>query len=160
MNYNSKSGGHMIDLLFTLALFLVFAVSSLMVVVIGADVYNKTAESMNENFNMQTSLLYVTQKIRQNDVEGSVLVESAGDRNAVVLENTYNETQYQTWIYYDEGSIKELFIQKGNEINLSAGQAIMPVNNFNIEKLDENLYELSTTDENGKTAELILSPRS
>ena len=48
--------GHVVDFLFTLALFCVFAASALMVVVIGANVYRQTVRGMDSNYDSRTSL--------------------------------------------------------------------------------------------------------
>ena len=67
MNIRFQPRRHVIDLLFTLALFCVFAASALLVVLIGADVYESSARGMDRNFGLQTSLHYVAAKVRQND---------------------------------------------------------------------------------------------
>ena len=55
--------GHVVDFLFTLALFCVFAASALMVVVIGANVYRQTVRGMDSNYDSRTSLTYLTEKV-------------------------------------------------------------------------------------------------
>ena len=42
---------HMVDVLFVIILFCVFAVSALILVMIGANVYKKTVNDMDSNFN-------------------------------------------------------------------------------------------------------------
>ena len=76
MTTQSKTGTHMVDLLFTLALVCVFAASALMVVLIGANVYQNTVEGMDENFSARTSVTYVATKIRQNDTEGTAYIST------------------------------------------------------------------------------------
>ncbi|MEM1483344.1 DUF4860 domain-containing protein [Oscillospiraceae bacterium PP1C4] len=159
MKFAEKSRGHMVDLLFTLALFCVFAVSSLLVVIIGANVYKGTVKSMSRNFNIRTSLSYVSEKVRQNDTAGAVYLDHLDGETALVLEQNYNGADYQTWIYHYDGSLMELFTQKGNEVSPSDGQPIMEIPNFTIERQGENLYQLSITDEEGKKVKLTVSPR-
>lgn len=72
MNIRFQPRRHVIDLLFTLALFCVFAASALLVVLIGADVYESSARGMDRNFDLQTSLHYVAAKVRQCDAAGAV----------------------------------------------------------------------------------------
>lgn len=70
--------GHVVDFLFTLALFCVFAASALMVVVIGANVYRQTVRGMDSNYDSRTSLTYLTEKVRQNDAANAVTIRSVG----------------------------------------------------------------------------------
>ncbi len=155
----ANSKGHMVDLLFTLALFCVFAASSFLVILIGADVYKSTAEGMNENFNVRTSLSYVCEKVRQNDTAGAVRLDSLDAVPALVLEQTYDGAAYETWIYQYNGSLMELFAQEGAEISPSGGQQIMEISSFTMERLNERLYRFSVTDGNGRTASQMVSPR-
>lgn len=57
-----------VDVLFVLALFGVFAVSALVLVTIGADVYQHTVQDMNSNYETRTAVSYITEKVRQNDL--------------------------------------------------------------------------------------------
>ena len=47
------------DFLFTLLLFLLFAVSALGLILTGAGVYERTVNSMEDNFEERTALSYV-----------------------------------------------------------------------------------------------------
>lgn len=155
----AKPKGHMVDLLFTLALFCVFAASSLLVVLVGADVYKDTAKGMNENFDVRTSLSYVCEKVRQNDTAGAVRLDSLGSVPALVLTQTYDGAAYETWIYQYNGSLTELFAQKGTEIDPSGGQQIMEIPSFTMERMNDHLYRFSITDEDGRTVSQMVSPR-
>lgn len=149
-----KSHGHVVDLLFTLALFLIFTTCSLIVVLIGANVYKQTISSMTRNYDMRTSLNYISQKVRMNDIKNGVHIDKLNNNNALVLEQNYNNKDYQTWIYYHDGSIKELFTRKGNEFSANDGREIMQVDSFNIEYNDLGIYTFTTTDKSGKTAKV------
>ena len=59
-----RNEGHIVDFLFVLGLFFVFAFSALMLILIGSGVYKKTVDRMNENFNLRTTTAYITEKIR------------------------------------------------------------------------------------------------
>ena len=49
-----KQKAHIIDVLFVLALFGVFAVSAMMVIILGTGVYNNTLESAQTHFDART----------------------------------------------------------------------------------------------------------
>ena len=51
---------HTIDIVFALSLFCVFAVLSLFVVVMGANVYRGISSEMTAGYHMRSSLVYMT----------------------------------------------------------------------------------------------------
>lgn len=61
-----------IDILFLLALFSVFLMSALFVVLFGANIYKSTVANMDSSFKNRTAVSYVTEKVRQHDESGSV----------------------------------------------------------------------------------------
>ena len=65
---------HMIDILFVLSLFCVFAVSSALLILFGADIYKKTVQQMENNYSTRTSIAYITEKIRQSDIEHAIKI--------------------------------------------------------------------------------------
>ena len=71
---NQKQDKHIVDVLFVIGLFCIFALSSFFLISIGANIYRKTVAHMDENFNTRTSLSYVVEKIRQADSEGAVSI--------------------------------------------------------------------------------------
>ena len=56
---NKNDNRHMVDILFVIALFCVFALSALMLVIIGSNVYKKTVTNMDNNFDSRTSFSYI-----------------------------------------------------------------------------------------------------
>ena len=68
-----------VDILFVLALFGVFTFSALMLITIGAEVYRRTTSDMSNNYEIRTSVSYITEKIRQNDL-------SCGPENVTISE--------------------------------------------------------------------------
>lgn len=159
MKLYTKPKRHLVDLLFTLALFCVFAASSLLVVLIGANVYKNTVHGMNQNFNIRTSLSYVCEKVRQNDTADAIRIDSLDNVDALVLTQNYNGCVYETWIYQYDGSLMELFTQKGNDIDPSVGNPIMEVPSFTVEKPNDHLYQFSMTDQDGNTVSQMVHPR-
>ncbi len=139
----------MIDILFTLALFLVFAVLALMVVVLGANAYNDISRSGEENYNIRSSFVYLTEKIRQGDAQGSVAVTSLAGSDALVLTQEINNDNYQTWIYLAGGKLNEIFIREGTAFTPESGQEIMDLSGFGIEVMGGRLFRLTLEDAYG-----------
>ena len=154
-----KQNTHMTDVLFTLALFCVFAASSLLVVLIGANVYNGTVERMSRNFDTRASVTYVFTKVKQNDMVGAVSLSEIEGVPALALDRDINGAVYRTWIYHHDGYLKEIFTSQDREARLMDGQSIVAVEQFMIERSGDNLYKLTSVDKNGRSVSVEIYPR-
>lgn len=156
---NIADRGHLVDFLFTLALFCVFALSALAVVIIGADVYKSTVAEMGRSYDSRTSVTYIAEKIRQNDRKDAVSVRPFGDGDALVLRQTVNEAVYETYIYADGGKLKELLIPQGLELQPADGQSIMDIQDFQVELTAGSLVTLRVTSADGTLSRMAVAPR-
>lgn len=162
MNHKEENR-HIVDVLFVLALFCVFAISALMLVTIGANVYQKTVNNMDTNYSSRTAFSYVTEKIRQNDETQTISVGSLEDRPAIVLTQEIDDRLFHTYLYEYEGYLTELFtsadLNLGGDI-LKAGHQLIPLEDFAITQINPSLYyfELSTTKE--QSVSLYISTQS
>lgn len=133
MKHGAKPRGHIVDLLFVLALFCVFAATALMVVLIGANVYKSTVQQMDKGYTQRTSLAYIATKVRQNDARDSVYVVEREGGNALVLRQTIDGQPYETWIYHYDGALREVFHPAGAAPGDEAGQAVVEASAFQVE---------------------------
>lgn len=155
----SKHGTHMVDLLFSLALFCVFAATALLVVLIGANVYRGTVKRMDENFSTHTSITYVTTKIRQNDAENGVAVISFGDGiPALLLTREIDGAAFETYIYHYDGALREIFTERGNPAAPGDGQMIVEVPEFRIGRSGGTVV-LTAVDADGNAVTRQMAPR-
>ena len=146
-----------VDVLFVLALFGLFAVSALMLVTVGADVYKHTVDDMSANYETRVSVSYIAEKIRQND--GNITIDYLGETPALVMEQEYNDELYSTYLYYHDDCLKELLVRTGSYIgdnNLAAGQEIMKLSTFNADLIWGNLLKIELTTADGDEEELFL----
>lgn len=154
---------HIVDVLFVLALFVVFTLSALVLVILGANVYRQTVSYMDENYEARTAYSYLTEKVRQNDIYGSVSVGELEGTRALILTREINDATYATYLYLHQGSLRELFIRQGSDIGsdpLSAGRAILPLRDWEPEMADEHLLRIDLTLENGAYKQLFISLHS
>ena len=150
----SKTGkvkrGHVIDLLFPIALFLVLAASSLFLVILAANVYKKSVAWEESNYESRTCLSYVTEKIRQSDENGGIEAGTFDGVPCLILRQTFGEQSYVTYLYSYEGELCELFAQEGVPLKASDGQGILKVRDFSITEREDGIFKISCIDENGK----------
>ena len=151
---------HMIDFLFPVALFFVFALSSLTVVLLAAGIYQSTTEDSALNDTARTSLSYITEKIHQNDTKEMVSLGTFDGCDALVLHQTYNDENYYTYIYAYENELKELFIKDGANATASDGKVILQVKDFSIEQVNDRLFKFQCVDKDDRTASVIVGLRS
>jgi hypothetical protein len=125
---------HSLDLVVVVALFFVYATCALLLCVIGAEVYRETAATMQYNYNQRTSVLYVTEKVRQNDLDGTVRVETVGSADALVLVEKKSGRDYETWLFVQDQMLYEGLFAPGATINTKLCQPIMPMENLEIRR--------------------------
>lgn len=151
---------HVIDLVFPIAVFFVFAASSLAVLMLAANLYGKQTAEAEGNYTARISLSYISEKIRQNDKDGGVSIQSIEGEDALALKTLLNDVVYTTYIYEHEGMLKELFIRNDVEAHLSDGKPIMELEGFTMEEIGERLFRFTSMDSDGNTQTLIASERS
>lgn len=154
-----KQKNHVVDLLFSLALFCVFAASALIIVIMGADVYQKSVNDMNRNSTIRTSLSYLSEKIHQNDAENGIRIDQLNDLPSLVLIQNLNGETYETWIYAYDGMLCEIMTDLENGFTPEEGQPILEIGSFSLEQNGSRII-LTVSDTQGNTSSLSVSPRS
>ena len=105
------------------------------------------------------ALQYVANKVRQGDMEGAVRVRTVDDVPVLELDSRIEGGNYVTWIYWYDGSIRELFFDPADGLGLEDGLSILECSGFFVSQSgDGSLITLSTEGEGG--GELTLSVRS
>lgn len=143
------------DFLFTLALFTLFALAALALVVTGAGVYRSTAASMEKGYTTRTALAYVAEKLRQNDVAGAL--EAQGNQLRLTQ---YGEENACLYIYEYQGWLTELLIPESQGFRPEDGQRLLEVASFSVEQKADSLYEISVSGADGETVSLLISPNA
>ena len=148
---------HVIDFIFPLAVFFVFALSSLSVLVLAARIYSSQTADATDNYMARTSLSYINEKIRQNDTAEGVSIQTLEGKDVLALKSSFDGVGYTTYIYEYEGNLKELFIRDGVDIRL---KDIMEIRDFQMEEAQEGCFRFSSRDLSGHTSTLVSVERS
>lgn len=158
---NKNNNQHMVDILFVLTLFFVFALSALTLVILGANVYKTTVDHMGQNSSDRTTYAYIAQKLRQcDDNEHIVTVGNFGDSDAFIITSEVNDTLYNTYLYKYDNHLYELLSRSDLDMEPSDGSAIMELNRFDIDQIDNTLYKLTLSDSNNEDMTIYLSSHS
>lgn len=150
---------HTIDFLFPIALFFVFSATALFSLLLAANIYQGIVTDSENRFQQETSLSYLTTKIRQNDEGGSqnIYISHFDGYDALAIEQSYENVAYITYIYEAEGELKELFLQKGAKASAKSGTTIMEVKNLDMEEIADGLFQFVCTTADGSTDSVIVS---
>ena len=131
-----------------LALFLVFTLSTLTLVLFGANIYQNTVNSMEDNYNARTVCSYISGKFRSNDSAGDISIGSIDGQPSLILNQEINDASYSTYIYEYDGYLRELFVSDsvtlGAEV-LNAGNKLCPVDKFEVSECNEGLNPVKIT---------------
>lgn len=141
---------HVIDLIFPIALFLVFAASALLVILLAANIYQRTTAMAEVNYESRTALSYVTEKIHQGDAGGEITIGTFDGHDSIIIGQNYGSQHYQTYIYEDEGILRELFIQEGTKASAADGREITEVHQLQMEQLADGLFRFTCVGADGK----------
>ena len=143
----------------TVVLIALFAISALVLLGAGMQVYKNVVLAANENFELRTSLSYVATKIRQYDASGYVDVVNRNGMDTLVLSEEFDGDIYNTLIYYKNGYLCELTEIEGYEPDYDFGFETMEIDDFSVKKDGDNI-SLSAANASGDRETLTIALRS
>lgn len=156
--FKLKSRSHQADSFFVMLLFFLFALTAFILVLIGVKQYKSTA--MNYNYEVRTVTSYLREKVRQNDSDAAISVETINGTKALCLKNTINDIVYNTFIYYYDGSLRELYVQDGFSYSLDSGQMIVEIGGLDMTETTDKMITVTITDTSGGTTDTYCSVNS
>ncbi len=139
----------MIDVFFVICLFCLYALGALFLSVIGANVYQRGVETAETNYNSRTSLLYITEKARQNNAVDAIELRTMNGNDALVILSEVNDFKLETWIYVENDYLCEVMLTEGVELIPNIGQQIMPIKSLDL-AFDDDLMSIEITDSNNE----------
>ncbi len=145
-----------IQFVFVMLLFLIIVILSVTIILLGKNIYNSINEDRKNNYEVRVSLSYIANKIRQADKLNAVEIREADGQAAIVINESYDGSNYQTWIYYYDNCLYEILTDVGSEFNFSDGMKVLEVDSFEIDEIKDNLYKFSVKSK-GVSSELVLS---
>ena len=131
---------HVVDFLFTVALLGLFLVMSILLMIGGVRVYQKTTNSMSDNYNTRTAYAYLTEKIQSLDSADALQIEQFGEGDSLTFTHKIGDSTYITHLYFYDGEFCELLVPEGKTLSPAAGQKIFDCEDFHVEKVDDKLY--------------------
>ena len=129
-----------------LLLFAVFASCVVIVLLFGADNYQKLTRRDRDSYEHRTAVQYLTTRIRQSDAAGMVFVgefheavpKESGD--TVFIRETLGERTFYTRIYCYGGYLCELFAEDTAELAPEDGERIFAAEQIRISGQKDSFY--------------------
>lgn len=146
-----------IDNIFILVLAGIFLLTSVALVVLGADIYKKTASANQDAYQIRTASLYFDQKIHSADASGAVELSSLeSGQQALVLK----EGDYETWIFLAGGQLREATVRIGTTVTESFGQPVLELDSLEFSPLKNDLLRITAVSPQGKTSQVDIFLRT
>lgn len=142
------------DTVFVLIIFFVFALSSFMVLTLGANIYMAAAEKSQQGQDDRTGLSYIWTKVKHNDVYQQITVKDFNGQPALCLEEEADGVYYETWIYHHDGWLCELYCEKGITLSPDSGNPLVKVGTLLFSEPGNGLLAVKTD-----SGALFISPR-
>ena len=156
MEIRSSKHGHRLHTLVILILFLVFALSSVSVLMYGTKVYKSVTEKTDENYSLRTGLIYLSNKITAAD-KSSIYMDTYQKVDMLVIPEEIEGQMYETRIYCYNGQLREIFTDVGNDIPLDGGLYITDMKNLTISEKNKGLLEIEAEYEDIGKRKLIVN---
>ncbi len=142
--------------IFVMLLYLIIVILSVMIISLGKNIYDRINKDRNTNYELRVSLSYIANKIRQSDIDKAVEITKLNGVDAVLINELFDDEKYQTWIYFYDGAIYEMFTDADTAFELSDGMKVVDADDFNIEKVRDDLYKFTAVN-NEESSDLYLS---
>lgn len=141
---------------FSLLLFGLFVLFLLIMLLFSAQIYQQSIKKADSETDLGTISSYITTKFRQHDVQDGIFTDELNDIPALCFRDTINNRDYITYLYLDDGSLKELFTASGSSAQANAGTVIASLSDFQIEEKGNGFYYIFLQSTVGNTSEFFL----
>ena len=142
------------DAVFALILYGMFTVISLLLVLIGAQIYKGIVRRTDARSDVRASLSYVANKIRASD---AARLETREGLTVLVLPE---EQKVETVIYFFDGRLREMLQLQGEAFDPAAGEELAVVSGFSLSQMEDDLLVVSTKDADGRDHVLHIQKRA
>jgi hypothetical protein len=151
---------HLIDVFFIISLLFGFVFCAVLIIALGASIYQRGVDSSTSNFDKRTASTYIVQKLRQCDEYGAISTGEIDDIPALTITKTVNGTSYTIYMYVYNGYLMEVFARTDTDISPQSGQRIIKMQSMDVKISSSNLISVLVTDVEGQQIEVLVSPQS
>ena len=149
------SGERKIDTVFVLIIFCIFALSVLMVLMLGATIYKNMTEITRDGQDERLLMSYIWTKVKNTDEAGNVYIGEHSGLAALCLDEEHGGTLYRTVVYHYDGWVYELFCEVGLEFSPESGTKMIKIDDMEFSEREHGLIQITAGSKS-----LLIYPRS
>lgn len=130
-----RAGRTQVEVLAVLVLLLLLGVSTFTLSMAGADSYKNINSFRDRSSSVRIAMAYTEMKIRQYDTAGVLKVQPhpVTGADALVIREAVEGKNYETWIYFSQGSLREALVLEGQ----------VPTDEFSFEVVSLDDYRIT-----------------
>ena len=133
---------------FIFALLAAFALLSLAVVLVGAQSYRMINSTAEQAYLSRTGLSYLAGKVRAADEAGMLEIRQEDGMDVLAFSSLHAEERYITYIFCENGQVREYFARADAAFSPSYGETICPAKEMRL-MLEQGLLTIALVDESG-----------
>lgn len=154
-----NAGRTQVEVLAVLVLLLLLGISAFTLSMAGADSYGKLNGFRDQSSAVRVALAYTEMKIHQYDTAGALetATHPVTGEPALVIRETVEGEDYETWIYYSQGYLREALVLKGQVPTDEFGFEVVALDAYRLipDTLRKGVFiEAEAKDETGKVLAL------
>lgn len=154
-----RERGHAIAGMFVFLLLGVFALSSMLLVLFGAQAYRATTHNTQLHTDSRTLSAYVLNAIRGDDARNRLSLRREGDVDTISVSYQSGGEHFERHIYCWDGWLRELLTLEGDEFDPTLGEELCEAEGMRA-SLDGSLLTVELTDAQGQVHKVCAALRS
>lgn len=148
---------HKTDLFFITALIILFAVTSFLVIIIGAKQYRFISNKLTANYETRIISSYLAAQFNRYDVSDSIAITDLNKTPSLSFTHSLEGQTHTTYIYAYGGWLRELTVCENEEIIPASGEKIAATDSLLIDTCGSHLYLITIIDTSGNTYPIYIS---
>ena len=85
------------------------------------------------------------EKVRECGDASLISVQEMEGQQVLVIDSVHGEEMYSSYIYLEDGNLKELFVKKADFAGLEGGQELVELESFSVDRPENDLLALSVS---------------
>jgi hypothetical protein len=138
-------------------LYLIFISIALLMLLMGTQIYGIINNKINDNYDLRSTLAYITTKAHQEDTEYALTTKSDLAFPALVFTDYIDGATYETVIYHYNKAVYEVVIERGTHFEPEEGNIIINNINYFSYSFIDNILIVAVTNTHGQSARTAIS---
>jgi len=143
------------DTIFVLMVFVIFAISVLLVLMFSASVYSNVSETLRDEKDERAVLSYIWTRVRSFDEADSISVADFHGIPALFIAEEFDGARFHTIIYFYDGRLHELFSDAELDFQPIDGLPILAISDLYFSEIEYGIIRVTSGERS-----LLLSLRS